>query len=166
MNTTLDVESETRLSGVSQELAEARTLGDAARVQKILRSARRMKPRSIDDEMTLGFVNLELGDFRAALGWFTHVAELRPRLSMAHSGRALTLQLLKDPVQALDATRTALELDPRDIVALKVLVRIDLDMNLPEDARGICRKILAINPGDPDATAMLGLAAYPAGRMR
>jgi hypothetical protein len=40
-----------------------------------------------------------------------------------------------------------------------VLVRIDLDMNLPEEAAGICRRILGLNPGDPDATAMRQQAA-------
>jgi tetratricopeptide (TPR) repeat protein len=159
MIATLGTESEIRLSDVADGLAEARRLGNKPLVRKILLSARGLQPRSIDDELTLGFVYLELGDLCVALDWFTHVAKMRAGLSMAHSGRALTLQLLGQPVEALAAVQAALALDPRDIVALKVLVRINLDMNLPAQANAICLRILTINPGDPDATALLKQAA-------
>jgi hypothetical protein len=61
-------------------------------------------------------------------------------------------------MEALNAVNRALALDAHDLVALKVLVRINLEMGLFQAAQGLCSKILQINSGDPDATTMLAQA--------
>jgi hypothetical protein len=54
-----------------------------------------------------------------------------------------------------------LSLDPKDLVALKVLARIHLDCFLMDEAREVCQRILTLNPGDPDAQTMLEQCAVP-----
>ena len=117
MNMSLEIEPEARLDCVVAEVAEARRCGNTELAKKILRYARGLTPHTVEDELALGFVNVEMGDLNAALRWFAHVVALRPTLAAAHSGQALTLQLLQQPVEALNALMRALALDPRDLIA-------------------------------------------------
>jgi hypothetical protein len=114
--------------------------------------------QGLGDELTQGFVNLKLGNLSAARASFSQAAARQPGLAMAHAGEALACQLLGHPMEALPAVNRALALDAHDLVALKVLARINLDMGLLQAAQGLCSKILQINSGDPDATAMLAQA--------
>ena len=155
MNMSLEIEPEARLDCVVEEVAEARRCGNTELAKKILRYARGLTPHTVEDELALCFLNLESGDLYTALRWFSNVVELRPGLAAAHSGLALTLQLLEQPVEALNALMRALALDSKDLIALKVLLRINLNMCMYPDARRICERILALSPDDADATAML-----------
>ena len=155
MNMSLEIEPEARLDCVVAEVAEARRCGHTDLAKKILRYARGLTPETVEDELALGFVHVESGDLKTALGWFTRVVSSSPNLAAAHSGQALTLQLLQRPIEALNALMRALALDSRDLIALKVLLRINLNMGMYPDARRICERILEISPDDADAAAML-----------
>lgn len=154
MSTTLLEEPELSLGNVASRVAAAKRRGDLQMAKSLLLSARCLPPQTVADELTLGFVNLQLGGFPAALDWFSRAAEKRPQSAFAHAGRALALQLLKRSPEAVGAAHRALELDPDQPTALKVLVRNAIDERRGADARAGCQRILTLNPRDPDAIAL------------
>ncbi len=139
--------------------------GDRAAAMRCLAAARQRPPATADEALTLGYLTLNLEESDVALQYFTIAACLAPRQSFTHASRALALQLLDRSEEASQAARRALQLNPKDGVALKVLARISLNAQRPSDARLCCLKILSQNPDDPDAKLMLrecGAAKGPA----
>lgn len=145
-------------SSASEALAkviQAHESGNAAEARQWLAVARQHPPGTSEQRLTLGYVSLNLGYDSEALDWFTDAVRMSPRLAHAHSSRALALQLTQQSAAALDEAQHALALDANDLVALKVLTRICLDQHRVAQAMEFCQRILALQPHDPDAAAMM-----------
>ena len=129
--------------------------GDALEARKGLASAGTESPGSCEQNLELGYLRLNLGDFPEAVVWFSHAVRLSPELAHTHSSRALAFALANQPTEAREDAERALALNPHDIVALKVLTRVCLNLKRPAQARTLCETILKLHPGDPDAQTML-----------
>lgn len=151
------LETETIDSAVNwiDKAVAAINVGEPAEARICLQNALEMEPQNGELLLSAGHIRVSMNDFEGALENYTQAAALLPLLSAAHSSRALALQLLQRTAEARKEARRALELDGSDTVALKVLVRIFIDAQLFAEAADHCRKILALNPQDADASSML-----------
>ena len=129
--------------------------GKVPEARQCLEQAAQAEPTNGNLYLASGHIRLAMGDFDDALVDYTLAKELLPEVAASHSSRSLALLLLERPEEAEGAAELALTLAPSDIVALKVLARIRLNADNHDAARQLCRQILDLNPGDPDAVALL-----------
>jgi ubiquinone/menaquinone biosynthesis C-methylase UbiE/tetratricopeptide (TPR) repeat protein len=134
---------------------EALARGDFACVRQQLRAAFKLSRGDGELAMALGHAELNGGDLNGALAGYTAAVALLPNVPLAHASRALALQLLGHSVEAGRAARHALSLDATEVIALKVLARIQLNARQPELAQQCCRRILNRHANDTDARQML-----------
>jgi O-methyltransferase len=143
---------------VQQHIAEAEAAlarQDTAAARKHLEAAFRLAPENADLALGLGHLEMAAENFPAALQAYTAAAANQPNLAPAYAGQALALQLLDRSAEAAPAAHRALTIDPSEIIALKVLARIHLNMHQPGIAAGLCRQILQRNSRDSEAFQML-----------
>ena len=140
--------------------------GDHPTARTHLAFALRQKFERCEDALSLGYVALNVGEGTAALDCFTAAVKLDFSLALAHSSRALALQLLERTTEAKQEADAALSLDANDPVALKVLARISINARSFAEAQAYCRKILAANPEDSDAKTMLLQSGPPQSSVR
>jgi tetratricopeptide (TPR) repeat protein len=129
--------------------------GDLQNTRQCLRAALAFQPEDAPLLLALGHVEFGLGLYELALERYVVVCEMESSLPEALSGRALTLQLLNRPIEAQAVARRALNLEPDNLVALKVLARVCLDQRRDGEARHWCRRILQQNPTDPEGLRLL-----------
>ncbi|MFO1477209.1 MAG: class I SAM-dependent methyltransferase [Verrucomicrobiota bacterium] len=144
-----------QLQSAIEQAVAACSAGDLATARTILDQVRSVKPGCCSEALTMGYVALNVGDTRLALSWFTAGVALDKTQAFAHSSRALALQLLQQTHEARRDAETALKLDPNDTVALKVLARISLNERRMAYAQAYCRRVLALDPQDPDCKRMM-----------
>jgi tetratricopeptide (TPR) repeat protein len=110
-------------------------------------------------ETNLGRLFLEKSNPPEALKSFQEAIKADPRWAPAHAGMARVLQD-EDPPAAAAAATKALEIDSELSDARLLLASLSLDDDKDSDARAQLEKVLAINPSNLGAHAMLGAMAY------
>jgi tetratricopeptide (TPR) repeat protein len=154
MNATL-VPKETQLNELIQQAETAFTTGEFQMAEQHLIAALDHNPQRADLMLLLGHTYLERQEFEAGLRCYEDVAVLCPNFAPVESSRALALQLLGRTAEAKAAAERALQLANDDTVALKVLVRIYFNAGQGMAARKLCARLLALEPNDPQARAMM-----------
>jgi ubiquinone/menaquinone biosynthesis C-methylase UbiE/tetratricopeptide (TPR) repeat protein len=133
----------------------ASAAGEFAKARTCLQNALDTDPQSGELILVAGHVKMGMNDLAGALDNYTLSERFLPDRAVAHSSRALALQLLRRTPEARQEAREALKLDKDDVVAKKVLARIFLDAQQHAETRQLCQQILAKNPDDNDAQTLL-----------
>lgn len=143
---------------VQQLMAEAEAAlarQDTPAARGHLEAAFRQAPENADLALALGHLEMGAENLPAALQAYSAATFSQPDLALAHASQSLALQLLNRPAEAASAAQRALEIDPGEIIALKVLARINLNTRKPGTAARLCHQILRSNDRDPEARQML-----------
>ncbi len=127
--------------------------------ERLLRRAVELAPRDLASRNALGLCLLRLERPAEALTEFDALIGLDPALPFAHVSRGNALHALGHVSLAETGYRRALELDPRQPVALARLANIAVNRGLYPEARVRAEKALALLPGYPDAVLCLAAAA-------
>ena len=153
-----------RAARAGQALGEEGT----AQVRNIIQEANalyRAAARLSDDpsiQTGWGFLFLWGHEIPEAAKSFQQVLKADPEWAPAHLGMARTLSD-QDPGAAAVAAKRALEIDPQLAEARLLLARFDVDNSRFDEARREIETVLAANPIDADAHALLGAIAYVRG---
>ena len=134
---------------------EALAGGDFALVRQRLKAAFDLAPETGEIALALGHAELNGGSLPDALAAYSSAAALMPNSPASHASRALALQLLGRSEEASQAARQAIQIDPNQVIGLKVLARIHLNSGRPDLAQQCCRRILTRHSNDGDARKML-----------
>jgi putative PEP-CTERM system TPR-repeat lipoprotein len=140
-------------------LAEGRT-GEALDAAK---TALAKSPRDPDLLEILGRAQLGTGDAEAAKGTFETLAGVRPAGGTAHRYLAEADVALHHGDLAAAEARKAIDLDPRDEAARKLLARIYLSERAYADARPLIEELAAKQPKDSEVAALQGDLAMALG---
>ncbi|HEX7653616.1 MAG TPA: methyltransferase domain-containing protein [Verrucomicrobiae bacterium] len=112
-------------------------------------------PQAPELLLMLGHVYMERQDFAKALGCYDQVAVVHPQAAAVQSSRALALQFSGRVAEAEKAAHHALALDRTDEVALRLLIRINLDAGRVRIARDFCSRLLVLKPKDKQGLRMM-----------
>lgn len=143
------------LNVVALRLEEQGKLPEA---ERLLRRAVEIAPDDQGARNALGLVLLQLERPAQALPQFEALLQLNPSLPFAHANRGSALIELGLIAQAQASYRRALDLDPRQAMALTGLARLAAGRGAHSEARGWAQKALAVLPGFPDAVLSLASA--------
>jgi len=110
-------------------------------------------------ETAWGLLMLEKHQLGEALQSFRKALEIDERWAPAHAGLARTLAD-ENPTAAAEAARRALAIDKGLAAAHLVLANLELDNTRYEEARAHIDRVLADNPSDLDARALVAAIAY------
>ncbi|HUD49604.1 MAG TPA: methyltransferase domain-containing protein [Candidatus Baltobacteraceae bacterium] len=134
---------------------EALARGEFTRARQQLRAAFKLSRGDGELALALGHAELNGGDLNSALAAYTAAVAQLPNVALPHACRGLALQLLGQSVEAGRAAHRALSLEATQVIALKVLARIQLNAGQREQAQQSCRRILKRHANDSDARHML-----------
>jgi tetratricopeptide (TPR) repeat protein len=120
------------------------------------------------DQLNKGVESYKAGKYEEAIGHFQKATELDPNLPMAKSYLATALSQnvvpgldtpsnLKTAQQAITIFKEVLAKDPNDINSLKQIAGIYFSVKELDKAKEWQKKVLAVNPKDPEAAYTIGV---------
>ncbi|HUB30684.1 MAG TPA: tetratricopeptide repeat protein [Terracidiphilus sp.] len=120
------------------------------------------------DQLNKGVDAYKSGKYEEAIGHFQKATELDPTLPMAKSYLATALsqnivpgldtpENLKTAEQAISIFQEVLAKDPNDVNSLKQIAGIYFNIKKLDDARTWQKKVLAVDPKDPEAAYTIGV---------
>ena len=120
------------------------------------------------DQLNKGVDAYKSARFEEAIGHFQKATQLDPSLPMAKSYLATALaqnvvpgldtqENLKTAQQAIDIFKEVLAKDPSDVNSLKQVAGIYFSIKKLDDAREWQKKVLAVDPKDPEAAYTVGV---------
>jgi len=120
------------------------------------------------DQLNKGVDSYKSGKYEEAIGHFQKATELDPTLPMAKSYLATALSQnivpgldtpdnLKTANQAISIFQEVLAKDPNDVNSLKQIAGIYFNIKKLDDARTWQKKVLAVDPKDPEAAYTIGV---------
>jgi tetratricopeptide (TPR) repeat protein len=120
------------------------------------------------DQLNKGVDAYKSGKYEEAIGHFQKATELDPTLPMAKSYLATALsqnivpgldtpENLKTAEQAISIFQEVLSKDPNDVNSLKQIAGIYFNIKKLDDARTWQKKVLAVDPKDPEAAYTVGV---------
>ena len=120
------------------------------------------------DQLNKGVDAYKSAHYEEAIGHFQKATELDPSLPMAKSYLATALaqnvvpgldtpENLQTAQQAIDIFQEVLAKDPTDVNSLKQVAGIYLSIKKLDDAKAWQKKVLAIDPKDPEAAYTVGV---------
>jgi tetratricopeptide (TPR) repeat protein len=120
------------------------------------------------DQLNKGVDSYKSGKYEEAIGHFQKATELDPTLPMAKSYLATALSQnivpgldtpdnLKTANQAISIFQEVLSKDPNDVNSLKQIAGIYFNIKKLDDARTWQKKVLAVDPKDPEAAYTIGV---------
>ncbi len=120
------------------------------------------------DQLNKGVDAYKSGKYEEAIGHFQKATELDPSLPMAKSYLATALsqnivpgldtaENLKTAQQAISIFQEVLEKDPNDVNSLKQIAGIYFNIKKLDDAKTWQKKVLAVDPKDPEAAYTVGV---------
>jgi tetratricopeptide (TPR) repeat protein len=120
------------------------------------------------DQLNKGVDAYKSGKYEEAIGHFQKATELDPTLPMAKSYLATALsqnivpgldtpENLKTAEQAISIFQEVLAKDPSDVNSLKQIAGIYFNIKKLDDARTWQKKVLAVDPKDPEAAYTIGV---------
>ena len=126
------------------------------------------------DQLNKGVDAYKSGKYEEAIGHFQKATELDPSLPMAKSYLATALAQnivpgldtpdnLKTAQQAISIFQEVLAKDPNDVNSLKQIAGIYFNIKKLDDAKDWQKKVLAVDPKDPEAAYTVGVIDWTAG---
>jgi len=120
------------------------------------------------DQLNKGVDAYKSGKYEEAIGHFQKATELDPTLPMAKSYLATALSQnivpgldtpdnLKTANQAISIFQEVLTKDPNDVNSLKQIAGIYFNIKKLDDAKTWQKKVLAVDPKDPEAAYTIGV---------
>ena len=120
------------------------------------------------DQLNKGVDAYKSARYEEAIGHFQKATELDPTLPMAKSYLATALAQnvvpgldtadnLKTAQQAIDMFKEVLAKDPNDVNSLKQIAGIYFSVKKLDDAKEWQKKVLAVDPKDPEAAYTIGV---------
>ena len=120
------------------------------------------------DQLNKGVDAYKSGKYEEAIGHFQKATELDPTLPMAKSYLATALsqnivpgldtpENLKTADQAISIFQEVLSKDPSDVNSLKQIAGIYFNIKKMDDAKTWQKKVLAVDPKDPEAAYTVGV---------
>jgi tetratricopeptide (TPR) repeat protein len=120
------------------------------------------------DQLNKGVDAYKSGKYEEAIGHFQKATELDPTLPMAKSYLATALsqnivpgldtpENLKTADQAISIFQEVLAKDPNDVNSLKQIAGIYFNIKKLDDAKTWQKKVLAVDPKDPEAAYTVGV---------
>ncbi len=120
------------------------------------------------DQLNKGVDAYKAARYEEAIGHFQKATELDPSLPMAKSYLATALAQnivpgldtpdnLKNAQQAISIFQEVLAKDPNDVNSLKQIAAIYFSVNKLNDAKDWQKKVLAVDPKDPEAAYTIGV---------
>jgi len=120
------------------------------------------------DQLNKGVDAYKSGKYEEAIGHFQKATELDPSLPMAKSYLATALsqnivpgldtaENLKTAQQAISIFKDVLAKDPNDVNSLKQIAGIYFNVKKLDDAKTWQKKVLAVDPKDPEAAYTVGV---------
>jgi tetratricopeptide (TPR) repeat protein len=137
----------------------------------LLERGHRQAPDDLELRQALGLCLFRLQKFEAALPHFDVLAAAQPDFAQGHAALGATLEALGRIQAAEAAFRRAHDLDPGNILAVAGLASTASQAGRHGEARGFAERVLAAQPGYPDAILALARAdlaqgEYAAGEAR
>jgi tetratricopeptide (TPR) repeat protein len=119
------------------------------------------------DQLNKGVDAYKGARYEEAIGHFQKATQLDPTLPMAKSYLATALAQnivpglntpdnLSTAQQAIDIFKEVLDKDPNDVNSLKQIAGIYYNLNKFDDAKAWQKKVLAVDPKDPEAAYTIG----------
>ena len=126
------------------------------------------------DQLNKGVEAYKGGKYEEAINHFQKATELDPSLPMAKSYLATALSQnivpgldtpdnLKTADQAISIFQEVLAKDPNDVNSMKQIAGIYFNIKKLDDARTWQKKVLAVDPKDPEAAYTIGVIDWTAG---
>ncbi len=123
------------------------------------------------DQLNKGVEAYKSGKYEEAIGHFQKATELDPTLPMAKSYLATALsqnivpgldtpENLKTAQQAISIFQEILVKDPSDVNSLKQIAGIYFNIKKLDDAKIWQKKVLAVDPKDPEAAYTVGVVDW------
>ncbi len=123
------------------------------------------------DQLNKGVESYKSGKYEEAIGHFQKATELDPSLPMAKSYLATALsqnivpgldtaENLKTAQQAISIFQDVLAKDPTDVNSLKQIAGIYFNIKKLNDAKEWQKKVLAVDPKDPEAAYTVGVVDW------
>src|ERR1700733_4190569 len=120
------------------------------------------------DQLNKGVDAYKSGKYEEAIGHFQKATELDPTLPMAKSYLATALsqnivpgldtpENMKTADQAISIFQEVLSKDPSDVNSLKQIAGIYFNIKKMDDAKTWQKKVLAVDPKDPEAAYTVGV---------
>jgi tetratricopeptide (TPR) repeat protein len=120
------------------------------------------------DQLNKGVEAYKSAHFEEAIGHFQKATELDPTLPMAKSYLATALaqnvvpglespENLKTAEQAVAMFEDVLTKDPSDVNSMKQIAGIEFSVKKLDDAKAWQKKVLAVDPKDPEAAYTVGV---------
>ena len=120
------------------------------------------------DQLNKGVEAYKSAHFEEAIGHFQRATQLDPSLPMAKTYLATALaqnvvpgldtaENLKTANQAIDIFKDVLQKDPNDVNSLKQIAGIYFQIKKLDDAKEWQKKVLAVDPKDPEAAYTVGV---------
>ncbi|MBS0363454.1 MAG: tetratricopeptide repeat protein [Proteobacteria bacterium] len=137
----------------------------------LLQRGHRAFPQDLGLIQALGLGLFRLQRFAEALPQFDALIAAQPGLGHAHAARGAVLEQLDREADAEAAYRRALELQGDNLLALAGIATLTARSGRFEEARGAAERVLAAEPGFPEAVVALARADlaeghYDAGEAR
>ena len=123
------------------------------------------------DQLNKGVDAYKVQRYEEAIGHFQKATQLDPELPMAKSYLATALAQnvvpglntpdnLQTAQQAIDIFQEVLQKDPGDVNSLKQIAGIYLSIKKYDDAKAWQKKVLAVDPKDPEAAYTVGVIDF------
>jgi tetratricopeptide (TPR) repeat protein len=120
------------------------------------------------DQLNKGVDAYKSAKYEEAIGHFQKATQLDPSLPMAKSYLATALaqnvvpgsdtpENLKTAQQAISIFQEVLDKDPTDVNSLKQIAGIYFSVKKLDDAKAYQKKVLAVDPKDPEAAYTIGV---------
>src|SRR5579862_6391682 len=120
------------------------------------------------DQLNKGVESYKAGKYEEAINHFQRATELDPSLPMAKSYLATALSQnivpgldtpdnMKTAQQAISIFQEVLSKDPNDVNSMKQIAGIYFNVKKLDDARTWQKKVLAVQPKDPEAAYTVGV---------
>ena len=128
------------------------------------------------DQLNKGVDAYKSARFEEAIGHFQKATQLDPSLPMAKSYLATALaqnvvpgldtqENLKTAQQAIDIFKEVLEKEPKDVNSLKQVAGIYFSIKKLDDAKAWQKKVLEVDPKDPEAAYTVGVVDWTQAHM-
>jgi tetratricopeptide (TPR) repeat protein len=124
----------------------------------LLERGHRRFPNDLGLRQALGLCLFRLQRFESALPHFDAMIAAQPEFAHAYAARGVILEAMDRAGEAEAAFRQAYELQPENLLAIAGLASTASRRGDHTDARGFAQRVLAVEPGYPDAVLVLARA--------
>lgn len=117
-------------------------------------------PKKAQDEMKKGVEAFDRGDLDKARQRFQKAVSIYPRYARAYYNLAILTLKTNDPKAAADLFGKAIQTDDKYLPAYIGLSRLEVQEKRYTEAESLLAKVMLLNPGIPEAVALLAAAEY------